>query len=99
MAAYVVVDIVVTDPSRFERYRNAVPATIAAHGGRYLVRGGPIHRIEGTWQPERLVVLEFESVGRAREWLESPEYQEVKRLRENAAIFQMVIVEGSKPGG
>jgi uncharacterized protein (DUF1330 family) len=94
MAAYVIAEVVVTDPVRFERYKEAVPATIAAHGGRYLVRGGSVDPVEGTWQPKRLVVVEFESPQRARGWLESPEYQEVKRLRQGAAQFQVVIVEG-----
>ena len=98
MAAYVVVEITVTDPAGFEAYRLAVPATIAAYGGRYLVRGGRSETVEGDWAPKRLVVLEFDSAEQARRWHDSPEYGEVRRLRENAAEFRMVIVEGVPPG-
>ncbi|MFN2387403.1 MAG: DUF1330 domain-containing protein [Thermoanaerobaculia bacterium] len=97
MAAYVVVEITVTDPAGFEPYRLAAPATVAAYGGRYLVRGGRVETVEGDWKPGRLAVLEFDSAEQARRWYESPDYREVRRLRENAADFRMVIVEGVTP--
>jgi uncharacterized protein (DUF1330 family) len=97
MAAYVVVEITVTDPAGFEPYRLAVPATIAAYGGRYLVRGGRSETVEGDWSPRRLAILEFDSAEQARRWYDSPEYREVRRLREKAADFRMLIVEGVTP--
>ena len=68
MPAYVIVDIDVTDPERYEQYKAATPATLAAADGRFLVRGGEITILEGDWQPSRLVVLEFESVAAAERW-------------------------------
>ena len=50
--------------------------------------------LEGQWDPERLVVLEFESIGRLREWYDSPEYAPLKQLRQEAAATQLVVVEG-----
>ena len=50
--------------------------------------------LEGQWDPERLVVLEFESIGRLREWYDSPEYASLKQLRQEAAATQLVVVEG-----
>ena len=95
MAAYAVVNVRVTDPVRYEEYRSKVPATIASYGGRFLVRGGALEVLEGEWDPERLVVLEFESIGRLREWYDSPEYAPLKQLRqEAAAATQLVVVEG-----
>ena len=94
MKGFVIAEITVTDPAAFERYRQAVPATIAAHGGRYLVRGGRAETLEGAGTPGRLVIVEFESAARARQWVESPEYREVTRLRENAAEVRMLLVEG-----
>jgi uncharacterized protein (DUF1330 family) len=94
MAVYAVVNVQVTDPARYADYRDKAPATIAHYGGRYLVRGGAVEALEGEWDPERLVVLEFESMGRLREWYDSPEYAPLKRLRGEAAATQFVVVEG-----
>lgn len=93
MAAYVIAEITVTDPAAFERYRQAVPATIAAYGGRYLARGGRAEAVEGE-APGRMVIVEFDSASQARRWFDSAEYREVRPLRENAAVFRMLIVEG-----
>ena len=71
MPAYVVVETDVTDPERYEQYKAAAPAAIAAAGGRYLVRGGELAVFEGDWQPSRLVVLEFEDLAAARRWYAS----------------------------
>ena len=94
MAAYLIADIEITDPEAFERYRTQVPATIAAHGGRYLVRGGALDAVEGDWNPKRLVVLEFPSMERLRKWYESPEYQPLLALRLAATVSKTVTVEG-----
>ena len=94
MPAYVIVETDVSDPERYEQYKAAAPATIAAAGGRYLVRGGELAVYEGDWQPSRLVVLEFEDLAAARRWYESDAYQEARKLREGAAHFRMVAVQG-----
>src|SRR5439155_739221 len=65
MPAYLIANVNVQDPATFEQYRKQVPATIAKHGGRYLVRGGRVERLEGSWNPTRLVVLEFPSMEQA----------------------------------
>ena len=95
MSAYVVVDIDVTDPVGYEEYRRLAPATIAAHGGRYLVRGGPTDVLEGDWTPRRFVVLEFDDVERARSWVNSPEYQRLRAMRQAWASANMVLVQGT----
>jgi len=94
LAVYVIVNVRVTDSARYEEYRGKVPATIARYGGRYLARGGAVEALEGDWQPERLVVLEFESMERFREWYDSPDYAPLKQLRQEAAATQLVVVEG-----
>ena len=94
MAAYVVVQIVVRDPARYERYKALAESSVAAYGGRYVVRGGATTVLEGTWQPARLVILEFPSVERARAWWDSPEYAEGKALRQACAETEMLVVEG-----
>ncbi|MGH2410642.1 MAG: DUF1330 domain-containing protein [Chloroflexota bacterium] len=94
MAAYVVVEIEVTDPERYARYREIAPALVAAFGGRYLTRGGVTETVEGTWQPKRLVILEFPSMERIHEFYDSTEYAEAKLLRQNSTNSTMVFQEG-----
>ena len=95
MSALVIVDIEVTDPVLYEDYKRLASASIAAHGGRYLVRGGKSEVLDGTWTPRRLVVLEFDSFEKAKAWRESPEYAAAKQVREGCARSNMVVVEGS----
>jgi uncharacterized protein (DUF1330 family) len=94
MPAYVIVDVEITDPVRYEEYRRLATPTVAAFDGRYVVRGGSTGTLEGGWQPGRLVVLEFPSVARAREWWDSPAYRPARDLRQQCARTEMIVVEG-----
>jgi uncharacterized protein (DUF1330 family) len=94
MPAYAIVETDVSDPDRYEQYKAAGAAAVAAAGGRYLVRGGELDVFEGDWQPSRLVVLEFEDLAAARRWYESEAYQEARKLREGAAYLRVVAVQG-----
>ena len=93
MAAYVIVDVRVTDPVKFEEYKKLVPATIAAFGGKYLARGGRAEMLEGGWDPERIVILEFPTLERAREWWASETYRQPKAMRQQCATTRMIVVE------
>lgn len=94
MPAYLIAEVDVTDPAAFEQYRQQVPATVAKHGGRFLVRGGAVHTLEGEWTPKRLVVLEFPSLEQARHWYDSEEYRGPKALRFQCARTKLLLVEG-----
>jgi uncharacterized protein (DUF1330 family) len=94
MAAYVVVQVDVKDPLRYEDYKRMVPASLAKYGGRFLVRGGHTETLEGTWEPKRFVLVEFPDVAQARAWWASPEYAEAKALRQATSTTQMILVEG-----
>jgi uncharacterized protein (DUF1330 family) len=94
MAAYVVVNVDVKNPERYEAYRTMVPPTIEAYGGRFLVRGAALHEMEGTWPRPRLVIVEFPDVETAKRWWSSPEYAEAKALRQANSEAELVIVEG-----
>ena len=94
MPAYVIVETDVTDHEQYERYRDAAPASIAAHGGRYLVRGGELAIFEGDWDPARVVILEFPDLETAKAWYASEEYGAARELRRGAAALNMVAVEG-----
>lgn len=94
MAAYLVVNVNVEDPVRYQQYKISVEASLAAYGGRYLVRGGRVDALEGAWVPGRLVIVEFDSMEQAKAWWSSPEYAEPKALRQATARTDMVVVEG-----
>ena len=94
MAAYVIVDIEVTNPEVYAEYREKVPPLVAKFGGKYLTRGGKMEMLEGNWTPKRLVVLEFPSFEKAKEFYESDEYRPVKEIRLNSTNSKLVLVDG-----
>jgi len=94
MPAFVIVEVEVRDPEAYETYRSLVPASVDAYGGRFIARGGATENLEGDWTPERIVVLEFPSLERARQWWSSPEYRDAKAIRMRAAQTRMIAIEG-----
>jgi uncharacterized protein (DUF1330 family) len=94
MSAYLILEIAVTDQAQYSRYITKAPAIIERFGGRYLVRGGTVTPVSGSWSPERMVVIEFASAVRAQECQNSPEYREIAPLREQATVSRAIIVEG-----
>ncbi len=94
MPAYVVVNVTVRDPVRYEEYKQLASPPVSADGGRSAARGAPVDVREGGWSPSRLVILEFPDLERARAWWSSPEYAPAKALRQSCADTQLVITEG-----
>ena len=94
MSAYVIVEIDVVDPSGYEEYKKLAGATGEKYGGKYIVRGGPVETLEGDWKPKRIVVLRFDSMQRAKDWLNCEEYREPRKMRHRTAKTKMIIVEG-----
>ncbi len=95
MPAYVLVELSIYDPELYEEYKQLTPDTIKAFGGRFVVRGGTSEHLEGDWNPERIVLLEFPSVDRAREWWHSEEYTRARLIRQRAAETRMIILQGA----
>lgn len=91
---YLIAELTVTNPAGFEEYRQQVPATIVAHGGRYVTRGGAATLLEGTGAPGRMIVLEFDSPEQAHAWYNSPAYQAILPLRLNNSTGRAMIVAG-----
>ena len=94
MAAYILVDCKVTDPVRYEKYKTLAQEAIAKHGGRYLVRGGETVLLEGGRAPNRVVVLEFPTLEKARSFYDSVEYLAARAARAGAAEMHMVAAAG-----
>ena len=94
MTAYVIVDINVKDPVRYEDYKRLAAPTVELYGGKYIARGGKTETLEGDWSPSRLVILQFDNIEQAKKWLNSPEYSEARAIRHQTASSQMVMIEG-----
>src|ERR1044072_8361157 len=95
MAAYVISEVELLDEAQADIYRSLASASIRRYGGRYIVRGGAIDLVEGDRNPKRrLVIVEFPSMQRAREWYRSPEYAEALKVRAGALERTLTFVEG-----
>jgi len=94
MFAYIIVEVIVKDPVRYEDYKKLTPDSLKPYGGKFVVRGGKAELIEGTQAPERIVILEFENAEKAKAWWNSPEYSRAKKLRHATAESRMILVEG-----
>ncbi len=94
MPAYVIVEIDILDPVGYEDYKKLASATVKKYGGKYIVRGGNTEVLEGDWKPKRIVVLQFESAERAKEWLNCEEYGEPRKMRRRTVRTNMILVEG-----
>ncbi|MBL8480205.1 MAG: DUF1330 domain-containing protein [Sterolibacteriaceae bacterium] len=91
--AYMVVDARSSDPDRMVEYRRLAQIAVAHYGGRYLVRGAAYETLEGSWQPQRLVVLEFPSMAAARAFYDSPEYRAAREARAGVSDFDILLVD------
>ena len=91
MPVYLIANLTVTDPARFQTYREQVPAVIAQYGGRYLVRGGTVHNLEGD------LGLDFPSLAAAQAFHASPEYAPLLQIRAESTRSQIVLIEGLPP--
>ena len=97
MNAYVIVEVTIHNQEQYEEYKKLTPASITAYGGKFVVRGAKTESLEGDWNPERIVVLEFPSIERAKEWYHSQEYAPAKKIRHTNATSKMILVEGYNP--
>ena len=94
-AAYVIVEMTVSDPEQYKQYMAAAPTTIKDYGGEYVVRGGQHESLEGDWKPARVAVLKFPSYEQAKAWYEESAYRTVRAKRAGATeYFNMILVEG-----
>jgi len=94
MKGYIIVDVKVTNPARYEDYKKLTPGSLKPFDGKFIVRGGKSETLEGDWKPERIVVLEFPSLERAKAWWSSDGYAPAKAIRQAASITKMLVIEG-----
>lgn len=94
MKAYVIVDVKIHDPKLYDDYKKLTPGSLVPFDGKFVVRGGACETLEGDWEPGRIVVLEFPSMEKAKEWWSSSGYAPAKALRQSASHTRMIVVEG-----
>jgi len=94
MSAYIVSRVKIHDSEAMQRYMTEAPATVLAFGGRYLVRGNDVRALEGAWEHERMVVVEFEDKHAALAWYESEMYRPLRDLRQRSAETVILLADG-----
>lgn len=93
MATFVLVEVDIHDPEKYEEYKKLTPESVKEFGGKFVIRGNPIHVLEGQWNHDRFVMLEFKDKDTAEKWYYSEKYTKAKKIRENAASANFFIVE------
>ncbi len=94
MAAFIIFEVDVKDPERYAKNRDLIQPTLEPYGGRFIVRGGRVECLEGSWNPSRLVIVEFPSAEKAMEWWSSEEYRPAKQVRQETTDTEMILVDG-----
>ena len=94
MAAYVLARVHVTNWEKYREYMNVTPMVIEKYGGKFIARGGEVETLEGPQETQRVVLIEFPTLDKAKEFYNSPEYQEARKLRAGAATGQLLAIDG-----
>jgi uncharacterized protein (DUF1330 family) len=94
MAVYVVSRVSILDVQAMQQYIDQVVPIVEAFGGRYLVRGSNVRAIEGQWESDRMVVLEFPDEEGAMKWYHSAEYRPLRDLRQRSSQAVILLAEG-----
>jgi uncharacterized protein (DUF1330 family) len=94
MSAYIIARIDVTDWDQYKKYTAKTPGVIAKFGGKFIARGADVHTLEGPQEERRVVIIEFPSLEKAKEFYESQEYTETRRLRKDAAVASLIAIDG-----
>jgi uncharacterized protein (DUF1330 family) len=94
MPAYVIVEVSIHNPVEYEDYKKLTPVSLIPFDGKFIVRGGKAETLEGEWNPERIVVIEFPDIEKANAWWNSEEYAQAKALRQRTSYTKMIVVPG-----
>ena len=94
MSAYIIFEVEVKDYEGYARNRDLIQPTLVPYEGKFLIRGGSVECLEGTWNPSRLVVVEFPDLEKAKEWWASDTYRPAKKVRQETTDTNMILVEG-----
>ena len=93
-SAYIIANVTVTSPEQYAEYRKLSTIAVQTYGAEFCVRGGAVEVLEGDWTPDRVVLLKFASMEKAKTYYHSVEYSAAIKARQGAAVMRMVMVEG-----
>ena len=94
MPVYLISDVTILDQDLYAEYAVQIPTLVERYSGRYLVRGGEVVPLTGGWRPERIVLVQFETMDLVQDFLDCPEFQALLPLRQQSSISRTIIVEG-----
>ena len=94
MPAYIIIEVSIHNPTEYEDYKKLTPPSLKPFDGKFIVRGGKAETLEGDWNPERIVVLEFPTIEKAKAWWNSEGYAPAKALRQRTSKTKMIVVPG-----
>jgi uncharacterized protein (DUF1330 family) len=97
MPVYLIIEIAVKDRELYEEYVAKLPAIIEAYGGKYLARGGRVTPMMGGWNPERVILIQFDSIEKVQSCFQSKGYLEIAPLRDQSTTARSIIIEGYQP--
>lgn len=98
MPAYIIARVDITDRQQYLKYTAVAPSVILRYGGRVVARSEDPVSLEGPLEKRRIIIIEFPSVESAKEWYHSPEYCQARDIRKDAAMGELIIVDGFIPG-
>ena len=99
MSVYMIVEIKIRNKDLYSRYVELVPEIVNKYGGRYMARGGKVTPLSGNWNPERIILIEFETIEQLQKCFTSSEYLQIAPFREQSTISRSIIVDGYPPPG
>lgn len=94
MSTYLIAEVNLQKPEKYQKYLEKVPGIVSRYGGEYLVRGGRVSYHEGEWKPKRMVVIKFPNREKALSFYESEEYKRFKKIRLETTDSNLIFVDG-----
>jgi len=94
MSAFLVCDVVVKDREKLKEYLSLSEHTLAPFGGKFHAQAGAVETIEGSWNPKVIIIAEFPTMEKAKEWYSSDEYANALRVKPDALDRNMILTEG-----
>jgi len=94
MTAYVIARVDIKDRDKYQKYLDVTPSIIKKFDGIVIARSEEPLTFEGSDENRRIILIQFSSIEKAKEFYYSPEYQNARKLRKEAATGEMIVVDG-----